>query len=76
MLPRATAPALRFSPSRGSLRGPAREPYPRRDPRRFGLAPMWLDDVAPALEIEPSDNLRLFAHSFAGFFLFFLLLIA
>jgi hypothetical protein len=48
----------------------------RRDPRRFGRAAAWLaEDAADDADIA-SNDLRLFAHSFAGFFLFFSLLIA
>ena len=50
-------------------------PLRRRDPRRFGQASAWLVEDSLA-EPEPRrSDLRLFAHSFAGFFLFFSLLI-
>ena len=68
----ASAPVVQaFSRSRG--RAPARA---RRDPRRFGQASAWIVESSPAAEDEPASDLRLFAHSFAGFFLFFSLLIA
>ncbi len=48
----------------------------RRDPRRFGQAAAWLVEEAADETDVGSDDLRLFAQSFAGFFLFFSLLIA
>jgi hypothetical protein len=68
----ATAPAF-SAPAR------SRQQFLRRahgDPRRFGQASAWIVDASPETETEPSSDLRLFAHSFAGFFLFFSLLIA
>jgi hypothetical protein len=73
MFARDTARVLSPAPA---IAAPARRRLPRRDPRRFGRAPVWLDDVSLAVESEPASDLRLFAHSFAGFFLFFSLLIA
>ena len=67
----ATAPACPAS-ARSSERFLRRS---RRDPRRFGQASAWLVE-APEAETGASGDLRLFAHSFAGFFLFFSLLIA
>ena len=65
--PAATAP-------RGD-RGSHRSHF-RRDPRRFGQASVWLLDDQVAEPESRHDDMRLFAHSFAGFFLFFSLLIA
>ena len=56
------------------LPGPALRPV-RRDPRRFGQARFFTLDNSD-VAIERSDDLRLFAQSFAAFFLFFSLLIA
>ena len=76
MFPRETAPEFRPGPWRATRLRPARYPLDCRDPRQFGQARPWLDDITPAVESEPSSDLRLFAHSFAVFFLFFSLLIA
>ena len=72
MLRAATAPKC-------PRRTRSREPFlgrARRDARRFGQARAWIVEAAPESETEPSNDLRLFAHSFAGFFLFFSVLIA
>ena len=68
----ATAPASP-APAR------SREPFvrrERRDPRRFGQASAWIVEASPEIDTGRPNDLRLFAHSFAGFFLFFSLLIA
>ena len=75
MLRRERASDFRLAPSRAVPVRRAQFSAKRRDPRRFGQARSWNIDAAAA-EAETSGNLRLFAHSFAGFFLFFSLLIA
>ena len=75
MLRRERTSQFHLAPSRAVPVRRARFSAKRRDPRRFGQASQRILDTIPA-EPETSDNLRLFAHSFAGFFLFFSLLIA
>ena len=76
MLLREIAPDFGLAPARAAPVRPARFRLERRDPRRFGQAQFWVVEDSPSGEGQPSDDLRLFAHSFAGFFLFFSVLIA
>ena len=75
MLRRERASQFHFAPSRAVPVRRARFSARRRDPRRFGQARLWNLEISEA-KAETSDNMRLFAHSFAGFFLFFSVLIA
>lgn len=50
-------------------------PVPALGQSRFGRGPMWITDAPPA-QIAISDDLRLFATTFAGGFLFVSLLLA